>query len=50
LSQEKISDLAKQVGVDEIHVIDDKGIIRYGTAKDFYGFDFGSSEQTKYLS
>jgi len=43
----RMSAFAKAVGVDEIHVIDGKGILRWGNIAGFYGFDFGSSEQTK---
>ena len=39
--------LAKAVGVDEIHVTDEKGVLRWGNVAGFYGFDFNSSEQTK---
>jgi len=39
--------LASRTGVDEIHVTDEKGVLRWGSVKDFYGFDFASSEQTK---
>ncbi|AET66341.1 methyl-accepting chemotaxis protein [Desulfosporosinus orientis DSM 765] len=47
LAPERMAALAKELGVDEIHVTDEKGILRYGNVKDFYGFDFSSSEQTK---
>ena len=47
LSFEKLTDIAQRVGIDEIHVIDDKGILRWGTIKEFYGFDFNTTEQTK---
>jgi len=33
--------------VDELHVCDEQGILRWGTIKDFYGFDFATSDQTR---
>jgi methyl-accepting chemotaxis protein len=39
--------LAKSVGIDEIHVMDAKGILRWGNIAGFYGYDFASSDQTK---
>ncbi|MGE5653068.1 MAG: methyl-accepting chemotaxis protein, partial [Bacillota bacterium] len=39
--------LAKQLGVDEIFVTDDKGVIRWGTVPEFVGFDFATTDQTK---
>ncbi|MBL8968793.1 MAG: methyl-accepting chemotaxis protein [Spirochaetaceae bacterium] len=47
LAPERITALAKTVGVDEIHVTDEKGVLRWGNVAGFYGFDFSSSEQTK---
>ncbi|MDD7428360.1 MAG: HAMP domain-containing methyl-accepting chemotaxis protein [Oscillospiraceae bacterium] len=35
------------LGVDELHVTDENGIIQWGTVPDYFGFDFSSSEQTK---
>lgn len=46
-SSEKLKELAKSMDIEEIHITDEKGVIRWGTVKDFYGFDFNSSEQTK---
>lgn len=34
-----------QMGVDELHVTDDKGVIRWGTVPQYINFDFSSSEQ-----
>ncbi len=42
-----LASLAKVLDVEEIHVTDEKGVLRWGTVPDFYGFDFSSSEQTK---
>jgi len=35
------------LGVDEVHVTDDKGVLLWGNIKDFYGFDFATADQTK---
>ena len=32
--------------VDELHVCDADGVLRWGTVKEFYGFDFATSDQT----
>ncbi|SKC88328.1 methyl-accepting chemotaxis protein [Maledivibacter halophilus] len=47
LSTENMKKIADQLGVDEIHVTNENGILTHGTIKDFYGFDFKTSEQTK---
>jgi methyl-accepting chemotaxis protein len=39
--------LRESLGVDEIHVTDERGVIVSGTVSDFYGFDFRDSEQTR---
>lgn len=39
--------LAQSLNVEEIHICDEKGILRWGTVPDFYGFDFNSADQTK---
>lgn len=41
---EKIRQLLE---VDELHVTDENGIIRWGTIPEYFGFDFAKSEQTK---
>ncbi|MCC5912272.1 MAG: methyl-accepting chemotaxis protein [Clostridiaceae bacterium] len=46
LSTENITELAKALSVDEIHIIDGDGVLRYGNIVDFYGFDFATSQQT----
>ncbi|WP_432649208.1 methyl-accepting chemotaxis protein [Huintestinicola sp.] len=43
----KLNEIKDMLGVDELHVTDDKGIIYWGTVPDYYGFDFSSSDQTK---
>lgn len=39
--------IAQSLDVEEIHVCDEKGVLRWGTVPDFYGFDFSSADQTK---
>lgn len=43
----KLDEICKMLIVDELHIIDGDGFIRYGTVEDYYGFDFNSGEQTK---
>lgn len=43
----KLDALAKAIDVEEIHICDEKGVLRWGTVTDFYGFDFSTSDQTK---
>lgn len=38
---------ASVLGVEEIHICDENGIIISGNVPDFFGFDFKSTEQTK---
>lgn len=47
LDQERMTALAETVGVDEIHVTDGDGVLRWGNVPGFYGFDFSTSEQTQ---
>ncbi len=47
LSSENMVNLSKELGLDEIHVVDGDGILRSGSMKDFYGFNFAESDQTK---
>jgi len=44
-----LSELAKTLGVDEIHVTDGNGVIRWGNIKEFYGYDFNDGEQSREL-
>lgn len=39
--------LAKSIGVDEIHVINNNGVLTQGSVADFFGFDFNTTDQTK---
>ena len=47
LETERMVQLAEKIGVDEIHVIDENGVLRWGNVPDFYGFDFATTEQTE---
>lgn len=47
LSYDNMVSLAKTFNIDEIHVTDEKGVLTYGNVKDFYNFDFNTSDQTK---
>lgn len=46
LETAKMTSLAKELGVTEIHVTDGKGVLLYGNITGFYGFDFNTTEQT----
>ncbi len=47
LETKRMSRLAAEIGVDELHVTDEKGVLRWGNVPGFFGFDFNTSEQTK---
>ena len=47
LAPERMAAVAKRLGVDEVHVTDEKGVLRWGNVAGFYGFDFASSDQTR---
>lgn len=38
--------LATHLGVEEIHVMDERGVLRHGNISDFFGFDFKTTDQT----
>ena len=40
-------DLAASLGVDEIHITDENGIVKWGTVASFYGVDFKTDESMK---
>lgn len=42
-----MDDIAELLMVDEVHVIDEKGIITHGNVDDYIGFDFASGDQTR---
>lgn len=45
-TEENFIYLAGQIGVGEIHITDSEGVLRWGNVAGFYGFDFGTSDQT----
>lgn len=45
--QERLEEIRVQLGADELHVTDEKGIILWSTVPAYLGFDFNSSDQTK---
>lgn len=47
LSTESMTSLAKTIGVDELHVTDENGVLRWGNVPGFFGFDFNTTDQTK---
>jgi len=47
LNNSALFDMAASLGVDEIHITDENGIIRWGTVASFYGMDFNSDESMK---
>ncbi len=46
LENDQMIGLSKTLGVDEIHLTDEQGVIVSGTETAFYGFDFHSADQT----
>lgn len=44
---ENMTKLAEKIGVEEIHYINDEGILTHGSVPSFYGFDFATSDQTR---
>jgi methyl-accepting chemotaxis protein len=47
LRTERMKALAASIGVDELHVTDGAGVLRWGSVPDFFGFDFGTDPQTR---
>lgn len=47
LEHKNMVQLAEDFQVDEIHVTDEEGVIRYGNIENIWGLDFKESEQTK---
>lgn len=43
----KMEEIAKLLDVAKVHVTDAKGVLRWGNIKDYYGFDFATSDQIK---
>jgi len=46
-SIDEINKIAEMLMVDELHVTDENGILRYGNVPDYYNLDFSKGEQTK---
>ena len=46
-SADELEKIRVMLGVDELHVTDDKAVIYWGTVPGYFGFDFNTSEQTK---
>ncbi|MBC8062766.1 MAG: methyl-accepting chemotaxis protein, partial [Clostridiaceae bacterium] len=47
MSIDNMIELAKKLDVAEVHVTNGKGVLTNGSIKDFIGFDFSTSDQTK---
>lgn len=47
LNTASLRKLARDIGVDEIHVINGQGVLTWGTVPEFFGFDFATADQTK---
>ncbi|MBN1242333.1 MAG: methyl-accepting chemotaxis protein [Spirochaetales bacterium] len=47
LAPERMAEAARAIGVDEVHVTDENGVLLWGNVPDFYGFDFATSDQTR---
>lgn len=45
-SEKKLNEIMTLLDVDELHVTDEKGVIRWGTVPGYFGFDFSTSDQT----
>jgi len=46
LELSNMTEIAKSIGVDEIHVMNGDGVLTNGNIEGFYGFDFHTAEQT----
>lgn len=46
-SIDKLEEVKTVLNVDEVHVTDENGILKWGTVTDYYNLDFNSSEQTR---
>jgi methyl-accepting chemotaxis protein len=47
VSTERMQELASAIGIDEIHIIDSRGILFAGSDPEFFGLDFSQNEETK---
>lgn len=43
---EELKTIQKVLNVDQLHIIDSDGILKWGTNPEYYGFDFSESSQT----
>jgi len=46
-SIDSMKKITQELDVEEVHVTDEKGVLRWGSVPDFFGFDFNTTEQTK---
>ncbi len=46
-SLDTLNHIAKTLDVEELHVCDENGVLRWGNFPEFFGFDFSTTEQTK---
>lgn len=44
---DKLEKLAKEIGVPEIHITDENGVLKWGNMSQLFGYDFDSSEQSR---
>lgn len=47
LDQDEMQRISNVLKVDEVHVTDENGILRWGNVKEYYGIDFAATEQTR---
>ena len=45
-SEQKLNEIMTLLDVDELHVTDEQGVIRWGTVPGYFGFDMATSDQT----
>ncbi|MEG2769827.1 MAG: HAMP domain-containing methyl-accepting chemotaxis protein, partial [Oscillospiraceae bacterium] len=45
-SSSQLNQIMKRLDVDELNVTDEKGVIRWGTVSDYFGFDMATTDQT----
>lgn len=48
-STEELQKIAALMGIDEIHLFDENGVIYFGTEPQYYGLNFDSGEQMSYF-
>lgn len=47
LDSERLAQLAEEIGVDEIHIVDENGVLFAGSEPGFFGFNFAEDAQTR---